>query len=353
MLWDPMAAVARSPEAPDAMSPRVPCPFCGGPLHPIAGRCKHCKQDLAAHPSRALPMNGNAPPMSPGLPALAALPSRAAKAVALGAPPPYVAPRAGGAGWLRNWPLLVILVAVVGMVVALVLLILPPRDSTIERSKAPANDRMDTDVSPNRSKTIDPWSSTPSNPRPDPARPDPSPPSDPSLDPSGPSSQARPSPSRPPVDFDDLDADDVYGNLLDSDPGDPDPAPPDLGGNPYRDPNVDPYPDPSDVVTPDLVNPLGSLGSPPPRPVVPPQADRFMVTMISRLCQRAATCGDDPLMRDLCVSTLRSAPRRAPACYDASWARQCLRAIDQLPCDRPPQMSTLQDIPACVRLLTC
>src|SRR5512138_1192485 len=36
----PMAAAALG----DA---RIPCPLCGGLIHPIAGKCKHCKQDLA------------------------------------------------------------------------------------------------------------------------------------------------------------------------------------------------------------------------------------------------------------------------------------------------------------------
>jgi len=26
---------------------RVPCPLCGGLIHPVAGRCKHCKEDLS------------------------------------------------------------------------------------------------------------------------------------------------------------------------------------------------------------------------------------------------------------------------------------------------------------------
>lgn len=44
---------------------RVPCPQCGGPIHPIAGRCKHCKADLAARRAgkpqaqAALPSLGN------------------------------------------------------------------------------------------------------------------------------------------------------------------------------------------------------------------------------------------------------------------------------------------------------
>ena len=27
---------------------RVPCPVCRGPIHPVAGRCKHCRADLHA-----------------------------------------------------------------------------------------------------------------------------------------------------------------------------------------------------------------------------------------------------------------------------------------------------------------
>src|SRR5215207_126382 len=36
-------AAARPPGIADA---RVPCPLCGGLIHPVAGRCKHCKEDL-------------------------------------------------------------------------------------------------------------------------------------------------------------------------------------------------------------------------------------------------------------------------------------------------------------------
>ena len=39
-----MAAAARPPGLGDA---RVPCPLCGGLIHPVAGRCKHCKEDLS------------------------------------------------------------------------------------------------------------------------------------------------------------------------------------------------------------------------------------------------------------------------------------------------------------------
>ena len=33
---------------PDRPEARIPCPVCGGAIHPVAGRCKHCKTDLAA-----------------------------------------------------------------------------------------------------------------------------------------------------------------------------------------------------------------------------------------------------------------------------------------------------------------
>src|SRR4051812_23007406 len=39
-----MAASGR----PNPADARVPCPLCGGLIHPIAGKCKHCKGDLSA-----------------------------------------------------------------------------------------------------------------------------------------------------------------------------------------------------------------------------------------------------------------------------------------------------------------
>ncbi len=33
--------------APTNLEPlRVPCPLCKAPIHPIAGRCRHCRADL-------------------------------------------------------------------------------------------------------------------------------------------------------------------------------------------------------------------------------------------------------------------------------------------------------------------
>jgi hypothetical protein len=50
------------------MSKTVPCPLCGGDIHAIAGRCKHCKADLvdlrerAARHARAHAMGATVPP---------------------------------------------------------------------------------------------------------------------------------------------------------------------------------------------------------------------------------------------------------------------------------------------------
>jgi hypothetical protein len=58
----------------DRPEARVPCPRCGGAIHPVAGKCKHCKADLAA--------------LRVGKPqAAAALPKLATPAV-VAAPPP-------------------------------------------------------------------------------------------------------------------------------------------------------------------------------------------------------------------------------------------------------------------------
>src|SRR5262245_53151632 len=50
-------AVAARPGPSDA---RVPCPLCGGLVHPIAGKCKHCKAELtgfqSARPAASAPL---------------------------------------------------------------------------------------------------------------------------------------------------------------------------------------------------------------------------------------------------------------------------------------------------------
>lgn len=49
--------------APVAMSPgRVPCPLCGLPVHPIAGRCRHCRSDLTRVPRPTTPTTASTSP---------------------------------------------------------------------------------------------------------------------------------------------------------------------------------------------------------------------------------------------------------------------------------------------------
>ena len=65
-------AAAKAPGPADA---RIPCPLCGGLIHPIAGRCKHCKGDISTTRSSrpaatALPaLQPSAPQANPYAPA--------------------------------------------------------------------------------------------------------------------------------------------------------------------------------------------------------------------------------------------------------------------------------------------
>src|SRR5215510_7929017 len=76
-------AVAARPGPADA---RVPCPLCGGLIHPIAGRCKHCKGDLSA-------LRSTRPAAAATLPALNQPPATRAAA-----PAPAPAPAAPANG---------------------------------------------------------------------------------------------------------------------------------------------------------------------------------------------------------------------------------------------------------------
>ena len=43
--------------APTELAPlRVPCPACRQPIHPIAGRCRHCRSDLTRLAAPAAPV---------------------------------------------------------------------------------------------------------------------------------------------------------------------------------------------------------------------------------------------------------------------------------------------------------
>jgi len=154
--WTEMAA-ARPPQPSDA---RVPCPLCGGFIHPVAGRCKHCKQDLSAFRS-------NRPAAAAQLPALNGSASNgravAAPAIAIPVPAPMreearpilpprptarPGPVAEASAW-RHWPIVVMALAVAAILVAVVVLLWPP-SSTSHAGKlqpgagAPGGDNMET-----------------------------------------------------------------------------------------------------------------------------------------------------------------------------------------------------------------
>jgi hypothetical protein len=209
-----------APTRPTPGDVRIPCPLCGGLIHPIAGRCKHCKQDLStirgARPAAASAL----PPLvapSPGAPAPAPVPAPPPPATSNGhyapnghnpyAPPampaaapqpPVVAPVANGvheaqpilpprptgrmvtappvAGWWKSWPMIVIVLAGIAIVIAVVLMVWPPGGGdkgtqTVEPPPAP--ERMDTNPLPPKSGSITP-SPSPSPPKPaDPTAPAP------------------------------------------------------------------------------------------------------------------------------------------------------------------------------------
>src|SRR5690349_6722575 len=100
-----------TPSMDMAIEARVLCPLCGGLIHPVAGRCKHCKQDLVALRASRLPAVGFRLPAigarnaddgartSEATPAQPILPPRPAELAVDSVPP---VPSA----W-RSWPVIV------------------------------------------------------------------------------------------------------------------------------------------------------------------------------------------------------------------------------------------------------
>jgi len=161
--WSEMAEV-RIPRTADA---RVPCPLCGGLVHPIAGRCKHCKQDLAElRAARREP--------AARLPALNGKAGKNGHAPAIAMPPvAREAPERRESMW-RHWPIAVIAIAGLLLIGAVALLVWPQSaPPEVEKAAAPtAIDRM-----PNE-QPVDPWapSGSPSSPPPHGQAVDPQPP---------------------------------------------------------------------------------------------------------------------------------------------------------------------------------
>jgi hypothetical protein len=322
-----MVAAAR----PGPSDARVPCPLCGGLIHPIAGKCKHCKADLggyhAVRPAAATPL----PPLQArgpggvngvhflgpsGMPAAAAMPAVHGPAVAPAKYDPLAAavqvqaqarrapvlpPRPTVRGYAaeprasswRSWPVVVIALAMVAIVVAVVLMVWPAghRDGAGKRAVAPP-------PAPERMQTV-PEVTTPPGPRqpasPPPRNPDPMPPSDPGPQAADPN----------------------------ADPADP-----------TADPAHPPARDPARQDLDDLVDPFAT----PHAQTAPPRGRRrlnlnsngmMMLTMAEHLCRKFMQCGSyDPNAHQMC-SALAG---QAPAPPDCPAATRCLEHIDTLSC---------------------
>jgi hypothetical protein len=323
-----MAAVARSGPA-DA---RSPCPLCGGLIHPIAGRCKHCKGDLrtlrstrpaaaatlpalnppspAAHANghgRA-PVNGHQPP--PSQPSPPSPPQSLVQSVAAAVPIPLaiqhgpadaaiLPPRPTGrlaasaprASW-KSWPVIVIILAVIAIVTAVVLMLFPPGgvtdEGTHDHSLQPAPDRMDTNPSPAPSTPRQPPSTSP----------------DPWSRRGGDSTTPPPTtppttPTPPPTPLDDPDIDD---------PGVDDAL---AGRNPFSRRGG-------------LAGGLtgGSLGTP---------STYMLYSIVKHACSRLSTCGTATAQtKALCDSFTQYPSVTPPSCAAAA---RCLRSLDEMSCD--------------------
>ena len=312
--------VAARPGTPSPADTRVPCPVCGGAIHPIAGRCKHCKTDLVAmrgggdlSPPIALPALGGAavaaaPPLlmmpaapeaSPFAPApMAALPI---PAQAVAAPPmPGPMPRASGqhaSTWSRRWPILVVGIAAVAIVVSIVLLVLPDKTASAARKRRgapPPAPELDMNREP---ATPDPWGSAPS------------------ITPPGPGQGTQP--GTPP------------GGTGQIDPPVPPPAP---GGG-------------------------GTV-------TTPTTADQFARALGETLCDRITTCvgGSAPTSTTCRQGMDLFDPRQDCARFDQAKASRCLSTLSSFSCtarggrsgqvDMQKMAELLISVPACAEACT-
>lgn len=307
--------------------PRVACPVCGGLVHPVAGRCKHCKADLAelrgGRPPAATPLpplnghvngaNGHAAsapapsPIAQVNPATAVYSPIPANGAAREASAPILPPRPTGrsipaqssGGW-RNWPIVVIALAVVAIVAAVAIMLWPPSKKDADPARAlqppPAPDRMDSDPLQQHGQL------TPSPRRtPDPLPPD--------RDPwNGAAPNAPNAPNNPPP---------ASGTSGGTGGG--------LGGGLFGD----------------------DLGGGAPDPRFPD----MLVAVVDHACARLKTCRDvDEMARDLCEMFQQLPRATAPTCRAA---KQCLDQIDKLDCHQAATTSSLlQTIPVCVEAET-
>jgi len=353
-----MAAVTR----PGPADARVPCPLCGGLIHPIAGRCKHCKGDLramrTARPAAGAtlpalgstgaaspaPANGNAsglaaaarqsaaaapqapqppqqqPPPPPSASLVQAVAAAAPIPLAIHAGPadsvPILPPRPTGrypapaprASW-KSWPVIVIILAVIAIVAAVVLMLFPPggapNDGTNDgtrNSGQPAPDRMNTNPAP----------ATPRQP--------PSTSPDPWSRRGGPGagSAGSAAPGQPPT-TDDRDIDD---------------------------PSVD-----DALASRDPLSRRGGLGG---RGLGSPATD-MLYSIFKHACSRVSACStSNQKLDDFCEQLAVRPPVPPPSCAAAT---RCLRSIDRVSCDSFDDVQSilqLQDkLSDCMDAMSC
>ena len=313
-----MAAPAR----PGSSEARVPCPLCGGLVHPVAGRCKHCKQDLTQ-------FRAGRPQAQAALPALAFKAAAATNGHANGhaiAPPPVVvreesapilppresasmpAARDERTSTFRRWPVVVIILAVLAIVGAVVVMVwIPPGGQHGDKSLAPppAPERMET------------------NPIPEPNR----------------QPQPQPQPQAP--------QDDPWGA-------------PHAQAQPQAPVQPRQTPDP----VPDLQDPFSNGG--PAAPLAGGGGGfggmrggnvAFVGQFGRHVCDRLAQCGmgNDPMVDAYC-NMMKTMPGAAgsPSC-DA--AKRCLQHVDQLSCsmqtdDAAALTQLITQLPDCFEAMT-
>jgi len=281
-------AVARSSGQGDV---RVPCPLCGGLLHPIAGRCKHCKADLSTYRGSRPQANAPLPALANGSPPLA-MPPIARPAVPMPVADresqPVLPPRPTGrsmavqpsGGVLRHWPVAVIVLAVIAIAAAVILMVWPKHDDDPGKTgmlPPPAPEHMNTS---------------------------PLAPSDPP--PSPPHAQINPPPQNPPP----------------VDPQTPPVDPDDFGGAPN-----------------------GQM------PSLPPGDNSFGMTVLKHACARLLACPGGSMLRQSCdmVHDLPDVPMPT----NCPSAKQCVEAIDHLSCTDNLDFTNAMSLPVCLQALQC
>lgn len=266
---------------PAAVEPRTSCPACGGPVHPIAGRCKHCKADLTRLRNGAAPATKAQPAARPNLVALgggngqshgtngASVQPSVAPPSSVMVPPPAEMAEAPRASWSSRWPLVVALIAVIAIVASVALLLFgtgdgKKKDRGVRRFDGPAPELTPTD----------------------PLAPQVTPPAPP------------PNPGQP------------HAGGIAPDPSQPDPVP-------------------------------GTPPTPPPsaRPRTgPPTVSEFFTAALDTACQRMTTCSADDQVAAYCTMARQQLPQLGQSLdslcpdYNGAAAADCLDAVSRFPC---------------------